>query len=108
MPPPRITMLGSLNMDISVTVPRLAGRERPCSAPPARLRPGGKGANQSVAAARLGASVRMAGCCGGGDFGRTLRAALEADGVDVTVVRILAGVPSGRPDHGARAPGRHC
>ena len=37
----------------------------------------------------------MAGCCGDDDFGRTLRSALEAAGVDVTAVRILAGVGSG-------------
>jgi ribokinase len=93
--PPRITVLGSLNMDISVTVPRLAGPGETVLSSAARLQPGGKGANQAVAAARLGASVRMAGCCGGDDFGRTLRSALEAAGVDVTAVRILAGVPSG-------------
>jgi len=95
MPPPRITVLGSLNMDISVTVPRLAGPGETVLGSAARLQPGGKGANQAVAAARLGASVRMAGCCGDDDFGRTLRSALEAAGVDVTAVRVLAGVPSG-------------
>ena len=61
--PPRITVLGSLNMDISVTVPRLAGPGETVLGSAARLQPGGKGANQAVAAARLGASVRMAGCC---------------------------------------------
>ena len=95
MPPPRITVLGSLNMDISVTVPQLAGPGETVLGSAARLQPGGKGANQAVAAARLGASVRMAGCCGDDDFGRTLRSALEAAGVDVTAVRVLAGVPSG-------------
>ncbi|MDX6335042.1 MAG: ribokinase, partial [Streptosporangiaceae bacterium] len=95
MPPPRITVLGSLNMDISVTVPARAGPGETVHGSAARLQPGGKGANQAVAAARLGASVRMAGCCGDDDFGRTLRSALEAAGVDVTAVRILAGVPSG-------------
>jgi ribokinase len=88
-------VLGSLNMDISVTVPRLAGPGETVLGSAARLQPGGKGANQAVAAARLGASVRMAGCCGDDDFGRTLRSALEAAGVDVTAVRVLAGVPSG-------------
>ena len=92
---PRITVLGSLNMDISVTVARLAGPGETVLGSAARLQPGGKGANQAVAAARLGASVRMAGCCGDDDFGRTLRSALETAGVDVTAVRILAGVPSG-------------
>ena len=95
MPSPRITVLGSLNMDISVTVPRLAGPGETVLGSAARLQPGGKGANQAVAAARLGASVRMAGCCGDDDFGRTLRSALEAAGVDVTAVRVLPGVPSG-------------
>ena len=93
--PPRITVLGSLNMDISVTVPQLAGPGETVLGSAARLQPGGKGANQAVAAARLGASVRMAGCTGDDDFGRTLRSALEAAGVDVTAVRVLAGVPSG-------------
>jgi ribokinase len=61
----------------------------------ARLQPGGKGSNQAVAAARLGASVRMAGCCGDDAFGGALRSALEAAGVDISAVRVLAGVPSG-------------
>jgi ribokinase len=93
--PPRITVLGSLNMDISVTVPHLAGPGETVLGSAARLQPGGKGANQAVAAARLGASVRMAGCTGDDDFGRTLRSALGAAGVDMTAVRVLAGVPSG-------------
>jgi ribokinase len=93
--PPRITVLGSLNMDISVTVPRLAGPGETVLGSAARLQPGGKGANQAVAAARLGASVRMAGCCGDDAFGSALRSALQAAGVDVTAVRVLAGVPSG-------------
>jgi ribokinase len=93
--PPRITVLGSLNMDISVTVPHLAGPGETVLGSAARLQPGGKGANQAVAAARLGACVRMAGCTGDDDFGRTLRSALEAAGVDVAAVRVLAGVPSG-------------
>jgi len=93
--PPRITVLGSLNMDISVTVPRLARPGETVLGSAARLQPGGKGANQAVAAARLGASVRMAGCCGDDAFGGALRSALEAAGVDITAVRVLAGVPSG-------------
>jgi ribokinase len=43
---------------------------------------GGKGANQAVAAAKLGARVRMAGCVGRDDFGRTLIAGLRAAGID--------------------------
>ena len=67
---PRVTVLGSLNMDISVTVPRLPEPGATVLGSAARFTPGGKGANQAVAAARLGADVRMAGCVGGDDFGR--------------------------------------
>jgi len=61
---PRVTVLGSLNMDISVTVPRLPAPGATVLGSAARFTPGGKGANQAVAAARLGAGVRMAGCVG--------------------------------------------
>ena len=92
---PKVTVLGSLNMDISVTVPRLPARARPCSARAARFTPGGKGANQAVAAARLGADVRMVGCVGDDDFGRQLLAALRAEGIDTGTVRIVPAVPTG-------------
>ena len=92
---PQVTVLGSLNMDISVSVPRLAGPGETVLGGAARLRPGGKGANQALAAARLGASVRMAGCCGSDEFGVTCRAALQAAGADVTGVRVITGAATG-------------
>jgi ribokinase len=92
---PRVTVLGSLNMDISVTVPRLPVPGATVLGSAARFTPGGKGANQAVAAARLGAGVRMAGCVGDDDFGRQLLAALRAEGVDAGHVRTVAGVPTG-------------
>ncbi len=92
---PRVIVLGSLNMDISVSVPRLAGPGETVLGGAARLRPGGKGANQALAAARLGASVRMAGCCGPDEFGVTCRAALRAAGVDVTGVRVVGAAATG-------------
>src|SRR5260370_14811072 len=61
---PRVTVLGSLNMDISVTVPRLPEPGATVLGSAARFTPGGKGANQAVAAARLGGDVLMAGCLG--------------------------------------------
>jgi ribokinase len=91
----RLTVLGSLNMDISVTVPRLPAPGATVLGGAAAYAPGGKGANQAVAAARLGASVRMAGCVGDDDFGRRLRAALRAEGIDDTGVRAVPGVPTG-------------
>src|SRR5215831_8457660 len=95
----RLTVLGSLNMDISVTVPRLPAPGATVLGGAASFAPGGKGANQAVAAARLGAAsgigVRMVGCVGADDFGRALRAALVAEGVDDTSVRTAPGVPTG-------------
>ncbi len=92
---PQVTVLGSLNMDISVSVPRLAGPGETVLGGAARLLPGGKGANQALAAARLGASVRMAGCCGSDEFGVTCRAALRAAGADVAGVRVIGGATTG-------------
>jgi ribokinase len=92
----RVTVLGSLNTDISLLVPHLPGPgETVLAAGEAVLGGGGKGANQAVAAARLGASARMAGCCGDDDFGARLRAGLAAEGIDVAGVRPVAGVSSG-------------
>jgi ribokinase len=92
---PEVTVLGSLNMDISVTVPRLPAPGATVLGSAARFAPGGKGANQAVAAARLGADVRMAGCVGDDDFGRQLLAALRAEGIDTDAVRVVPGVPTG-------------
>ena len=92
---PLVTVLGSLNMDISVTVPRLPQPGATVLGSAARFTPGGKGANQAVAAARLGGSVRMAGCVGDDDFGRRLLAALREEKVDAGGVRVTAAAPTG-------------
>jgi len=92
---PRVTVLGSLNMDISVTVPRLPEPGATVLGSAARFTPGGKGANQAVAAARLGGDVLMAGCVGDDAFGGQLLAALETEGVDAGHVRVTTKVPTG-------------
>src|ERR1700759_3179667 len=92
---PRVTVLGSLNMDISVTVPRLPEPGATVLGSDARFTAGGKGANQAVAAARLGADVRMAGCVGDDDFGRRLLAALRDEEVNADGVRVTADAPTG-------------
>ena len=92
---PQVTVLGSLNMDISVTVPRLPEPGATVLGSPARFTPGGKGANQAVAAARLGAGVRMAGCVGDDDFGRRLLAVLREENIAADDVRTVPGVPTG-------------
>jgi ribokinase len=91
-----VTVVGSLNTDISLAVPHLPGPgETVLSAASAAIGGGGKGANQAVAAARLGAAVRMVGCCGDDEFGARLRAGLAAEGVDASGVRVVAGAASG-------------
>jgi ribokinase len=92
---PLVTVLGSLNMDISVTVPRLPGPGMTVLGSAATFTPGGKGANQAVAAARLGAEVRMTGCVGDDDFGRQLLDGLRDGGVDGGGVRVAAGAATG-------------
>ena len=95
---PSVTVLGSLNTDISLLVPHLPGPgETVLAAAAAIFGAGGKGANQAVAAARLGAAVRMTGCCGDDEFGARLRAGLVAEGIGVAGLRAVPGVASGWP-----------
>src|SRR5499427_9856361 len=93
---PAVTVLGSLNTDISLLVPHLpVPGETVLSSAGATFGAGEKDANQAVAAARLGAAVSMVGCCGGDEFGARLRAGLAAEGVGVTGLRAVPGVASG-------------
>jgi ribokinase len=93
---PRVTVLGSLNTDISLPVPHLPGPgETVLAVAAAKVSTGGKGANQAVAAARLDAATRMVGCCGDDEFGGRLRAALAAEGIDVAGLRTVTGAASG-------------
>ena len=93
--PPRITVVGSLNTDLVIRAPHLPAIGETVSGGEFATFPGGKGANQAVAAARLGARVAMVGCVGGDDFGRRLAGGLIADGVDVAHVRVDAASASG-------------
>jgi ribokinase len=91
-----ILVVGSIIMDQVVEVPRLPRMgETLLGVGAVRLVPGGKGANQAVAMARLGGSVRMAGCVGNDPFGGQLRTALAKDGVDTSLVVTDAEVASG-------------
>jgi len=92
---PRVAVLGSMNMDILVTVPRLPGPGATVLGSAARFAPGGKGGNQAVAAARLGAWARMVGCVGDDDFGAQLTGALRAESVDTSAVRLVPEMASG-------------
>jgi ribokinase len=92
---PRLTVLGSLNMDISVSVRRLPGPGETILGAGAVIAPGGKGANQAVAAARLGGAVRMVGCVGADEFAGGITAALATEAVDHAAVRVVPGCATG-------------
>src|SRR6266571_5635786 len=89
MPDSMILVVGSLNMDQVVRVPRLpALGETLLGAGSLKLIPGGKGDNQAVAMARLGAPVVMAGRVGNDPFGEQLLHSLQADNVDTRLIAI--------------------
>lgn len=92
---PRITVVGSLNMDLVIKAPKLPELGETVTGGQFGTFPGGKGANQAVAAARLGAHVTMVGCVGGDAFGEQLRAGLAQDGIDISHIRRDADAPSG-------------
>jgi ribokinase len=93
--PPRLTVVGSLNMDLVVRSPRIPRPGETIIGSAFHVVPGGKGANQAVAAARLGAQVAMVGRLGDDDFGHTMLDSLVAEGVDVTFVTPEPKHPTG-------------
>ncbi|MBA2357951.1 MAG: ribokinase [Actinobacteria bacterium] len=82
-----IIVVGSVNLDLVARVERLPRPGETLSGAKLERIPGGKGANQAVAAARLGASVSLAGCIGDDVFGTEALAELEDAGVDLSLVR---------------------
>ena len=92
---PVIVVLGSINMDLVVAAPRLPLPGETIAGDDFDMTPGGKGANQAVAAAKLGAEVRMVGRVGEDAFGPMLLRGLESYGVDVSRVASDPDSPSG-------------
>jgi ribokinase len=92
---PEIVVIGSLNHDLSLLAPRLPGPGETIIADGHFSGSGGKGANQAVAAARLGGKVAMIGMVGDDDHGRALLAGLEAAGVEASAVGIHPRSPTG-------------
>lgn len=91
----KVVIVGSLNMDLVTRAPRLPKGGETLAGHSFVTVPGGKGANQAVAAARLGASVAMVGCVGDDAYGEQLRAALLAEGIDCQAVTRVAGESTG-------------
>ncbi|OWY12312.1 ribokinase [Thioclava sp. F34-6] len=93
--PEKIAVVGSNMMDLVTYIDRMPGRGETLEAPDFVMGFGGKGANQAVAAARLGSEVAMVTCVGDDGFGPQVRANLEANGIDTTHVRTVEGAASG-------------
>ncbi len=91
----RIVVVGSANLDIVVPVPHHPARGETVLGEDHVQVPGGKGANQAVASARLGGEVAFVGCVGGDSAGEVLRASLIDSGVDVTSLLTATDTPSG-------------
>ncbi|AOE61310.1 ribokinase [Pseudomonas corrugata] len=87
----KVVVIGSLNMDLVTRAPRLPRGGETLIGHSFSTIAGGKGANQAVAAARLGAQVSMVGCVGSDAYGQELRGALLAEGIDCRAVSVVEG-----------------
>ncbi len=90
-----VVVIGSLNADLVVVADRLPQPGETVLGGEFAIHDGGKGANQAVAAARVGARVSMIGAVGNDAHGERAVAALEAEGIDTSRVRRLDGRASG-------------
>ena len=92
---PEVAVVGSANLDLVVEVDKIPVAGETVMGGDLRRIPGGKGANQAVAAARLGRRVAMIGRVGDDDAGTMLRSAMDSAGVDTTCLLATEGTPSG-------------
>jgi ribokinase len=92
---PQILVVGGIYLDHLTRAERLPRPGETVAADAYLRAPGGKGANQAVAAARLGAAVAMVGCVGDDEAGRIVLDNLRQHGVDVDGVRTVTGAPTG-------------
>lgn len=87
----KVVVIGSLNMDLVTRAPRLPKGGETLIGESFTTVSGGKGANQAVAAVRLGAQVSMIGCVGNDAYGEALRGALLAEQIDCQAVSTVDG-----------------
>lgn len=92
---PKIVVIGSLNMDLVVKAVRAPKRGETVLGEEIHFIPGGKGANQAVGLARLGAEVMMIGAVGSDAFGVELLKALQKEGVNTSNVKVLDSEATG-------------
>jgi ribokinase len=91
----RVVVVGSVNIDLVVAVAELPGPGETVIGGRFSQHQGGKGGNQAVAAARLGANTSFVGAVGGDAFARDSRAALEKEGIDLRGLVTLDGEATG-------------
>ena len=92
---PRLLVVGSANVDFTVAVARLPRPGETVSGGTLLVNHGGKGANQAVAARRLGADVAFVGCVGDDAAGIAVRGALAAEGIDVSGLVVTTAAATG-------------
>lgn len=95
MEKPMITVIGSLNMDLVVETNVFPNEGETVLGENFQTKPGGKGANQAVAAARLGANVHMIGKVGDDENGHALLNVLKNEGISTEMVEKVAHVNTG-------------
>ena len=91
----KLAVVGSINMDMTVTAERIPLKGETLLGDSIHYIPGGKGANQAVAMARLGAEVDMFGCVGDDSNGEKLLENLRKEGVGTRHIKVLKEVPTG-------------
>jgi len=104
---PSLVVIGSANMDLVVRSAHIAAPGETVLGEAFRQIPGGKGANQAVAAARLGAAVTFVGRVGNDLFGEALRAGMQADGIGTTYLQTDPNEPTGVALIGVDAHGQN-
>ena len=90
-----IYVVGSINTDLVIKAPYMPVNGETLTGEGFFTAHGGKGANQAVAAARLGGRVIMCGCVGDDSFGKAAVEAFHADGIDTQYIRVVKNTPSG-------------
>ena len=83
----KVVVVGSINLDLVVQAERFPRVGETMFGTDSKMLPGGKGANQAVAAARLGAEVTMIGCVGKDDYGEIVLKNFEENQVDTSCIR---------------------
>ncbi len=91
----KIGVVGSINMDMTVKAERIPLKGETLKGWDLKYIPGGKGANQAVAMAKLGAEVEMFGCIGDDAAGASLLKNLQDTGVETKCIKTVTGVPTG-------------